>query len=131
MSKSEAGLWVGAPGALAGFLGVIAGGRLADHMRKTNPAGRILVVLIAPLFSLVPFYIAFTTSEPVTLYIAHFVAAFFTSAALGGTAATTQDLVLPRMRGVATATFFIATTLVGLSLGHYKAGQVYSMTGSL
>lgn len=131
VSKSEAGLWVGAPGALAGFLGVIAGGRLADHMRKTNPAGRILVVLIAPLFSLVPFYIAFTTSEPVTLYIAHFVAAFFTSAALGGTAATTQDLVLPRMRGVATATFFIATTLVGLSLGPYMAGQVSSMTGSL
>lgn len=131
VSKSEAGLWVGAPGALAGFIGVIAGGRLADHLRKTNPAGRILVVLIAPLFSIIPFFIAFTTSEPTILYIGHFFAAIFTSAALGGTAATTQDLVLPRMRGVSTATFFVSTTLVGLSLGPYMAGQVSSVTGNL
>lgn len=131
VSKSEAGLWVGAPGAVAGFLGVIAGGRLADHFRKTNPSGRILVVLIAPLFSIVPFFIAFTTSDPVILYVGHFFAAIFTSAALGGTAATTQDLVLPRMRGVSTATFFVATTLVGLSLGPYMAGQVSSVTGDL
>jgi MFS family permease len=121
VSKSEAGLWVGAPGALAGFLGVIAGGRLADHFRKTNPSGRLLVVLIAPLFSIVPFFIAFTTTEPVILYVGHFFAVIFTSASLGGTAATTQDLVLPRMRGVSTATFFVATTLVGLSLGPYMA----------
>lgn len=131
VSKSEAGLWVGAPGAVAGFLGVIAGGRLADHFRKRNPSGRILVVLIAPLFSIIPFFIAFTTSDPVILYIGHFFAAIFTSAALGGTAATTQDLVLPRMRGVSTATFFVATTLVGLSLGPYMAGQVSSVTGDL
>lgn len=131
VSKSEAGLWVGAPGALAGFLGVIIGGRLADHLRKSNPAGRILVVMLAPLISIPPFFLAFTTSDPVVLYIGHFVAAIFTSAALGGTAATTQDLVLPRMRGVSTATFFVATTLVGLSLGPYMAGQVSAITGDL
>jgi MFS family permease len=116
---------------LAGFLGVIAGGRIADHLRKTNPAGRILVVLLAPLVSIVPFVIAFTTDSATIFYAAHFCAAIFTSAALGGTAATTQDLVLPRMRGVATATFFLATTLVGLSLGPYMAGQVSSVTGNL
>ncbi len=131
VSKSEAGFFIGAPGALAGFLGVIAGGKLADVLRARNPAGRILVVMIAPIISVVPFVVAFTTSDPVILYIGHFVAAIFTSAALGGAAATTQDLVLPRMRGIATATFFIATTLVGLSLGPYMAGQVSTMTGDL
>lgn len=130
-SKSEAGFWVGGPGALAGFLGVIVGGRLADHLRKTNPSGRILVVLLAPLLSLVPFVVAFTTDSTTIFYAANFCAAIFTSAALGGTAATTQDLVLPRMRGVATATFFLATTLVGLSLGPYMAGQVSAVTGDL
>ena len=35
------------------------------------------------------------------------------------------------MRGIATATFFVATTLVGLSLGPYMAGQVSSVTGDL
>ncbi len=130
-SKSEAGFWVGGPGALAGFLGVIAGGRIADHLRNSNPSGRILVVLLAPLFSVVPFVVCFTTENTSVFYAAHFLAAIFTSAALGGTAATTQDLVLPRMRGVATATFFLATTLVGLSLGPYMAGHVSSMTGDL
>lgn len=131
VSKSEAGFWVGGPGALAGFIGVIAGGRLADHFRKTNPSGRILVVLLAPLFSIVPFVITFTTGSTTIFYVGHFCSAIFTSAALGGTAATTQDLVLPRMRGVATATFFLATTLVGLSLGPYMAGQVSLITGNL
>jgi MFS family permease len=131
ISKSEAGFWVGAPGALAGFLGVIAGGRLADHLRKTNPSGRLLVVMLSPLIGIIPFVIAFTTSTPAIFYLGHFVTALFTSAALGGTAATSQDLVLPRMRGIATATFFVATTLVGLSLGPYMAGQVSSVTGNL
>jgi hypothetical protein len=90
-----------------------------------------LVTLFAPMIGLVPFVIAFTSSSPTILFIGHFVAAIFTSAALGGAAATTQDLVLPRMRGVATATFFLATTLTGLALGPYMAGQVSTMTGSL
>jgi MFS family permease len=131
VSKSEAGLFIGAPGALAGFIGVIIGGRIADRLRAGNPAGRILVILIAPLLSLIPFVIAFTTTSPTILYAGHFVAAIFTSAALGGAAATSQDLVLPRMRGISTATFFLATTLVGLSLGPYMAGQVSTITGSL
>jgi MFS family permease len=129
VSKSEAGFWVGGPGALAGFLGVIAGGRLADWARQKHPAGRIVVVGVAPLIAL-PFFIgAFTTASPGLFYLLLFVASTFISAALGGTAATTQDLVLPRMRGVATATFFLATTLVGLSLGPYMAGYVSTVTG--
>ena len=35
------------------------------------------------------------------------------------------------MRGTATATFFLSTTLVGLALGPYMAGQVSAMSGSL
>jgi MFS family permease len=129
ISKSEAGFWVGGPGALAGFLGVIAGGRLADYARQKHPAGRVLVIGGTPLLGL-PFFVgAFTTSDPTLFFAFHFVTAFFTSAALGGAAATTQDLVLPRMRGVATATFFLATTLVGLSLGPYMAGYVSTVLG--
>jgi MFS family permease len=129
IAKSEAGFWVGGPGALAGFLGVIAGGRLADYARQRNPAGRILVVGGSPLLAAPFVVIGFTTDSAPLFYAAHFVAALFTSAALGGAAATTQDLVLPRMRGVATATFFLATTLVGLSLGPYMAGYVSTLTG--
>jgi MFS family permease len=130
-SKAIAGLWVGSTGALSGFLGVIAGGRVADAWRKRHPAGRLGVVLIGALAPVIPTIIAFTASSPTTFYVANFISGIFASAALGAAAATTQDLVLPRMRGTATATFFIATTLIGLALGPYLAGFISSATGSL
>jgi MFS family permease len=51
--------------------------------------------------------------------------------ALGAAAATTQDLVLPRMRGTATAAFFLGTTLVGLSFGPYMVGQISDLAGTM
>ena len=41
------------------------------------------------------------------------------------------DLVLPRMRGTAGATYILGTSLVGLALGPYWAGKVAALTGSL
>jgi MFS-type transporter involved in bile tolerance (Atg22 family) len=35
------------------------------------------------------------------------------------------------MRGTATASFFLATTLVGLAIGPYMVGQISALTGSL
>lgn len=130
-APSTAGWWIGGPGAVGGFLGVIFGGRTADWLRERNPAGRLIMVAFG-LTAAAPFlYLMFTTQDPTIFYIAAFLQSLFGSSALGGAAATTQDLVLPRMRGTATATFFLATTLVGLALGPYMAGQVSTMTGSL
>lgn len=130
-TKTEAGFWLGGPGAVSGFLGVVLGGMLADRLRKKNPSGRILVIMVPPLLSVIPFIMAMQTDSAPVFYTMIFIASIFTSAALGGTAATTQDLVLPRMRGAATATFFLGTTLVGLSLGPYMSGLVSRMTGDL
>lgn len=130
-APSTAGWWIGGPGAVAGFLGVILGGRSADWLRERNPAGRLLVVMFG-LVATAPFLaLMFTTQSPTIFYIAAFIQSLFASSALGAAAATTQDLVLPRMRGTATATFFLATTLVGLALGPYMAGQVSTLTDSL
>ena len=48
-----------------------------------------------------------------------------------GTAAATQDLVLPRMRGTAAATHTLCMTMIGLGLGPYLAGLISDATGSL
>ena len=130
-APSIAGWWIGGPGAVAGFLGVILGGRAADWLRLRNPAGRLFVVAIG-LVGAAPFlFLMFTTKDSTTFYISAFLQSLIGSSALGAAAATMQDLVLPRMRGTATATFFLATTLVGLALGPYMAGQVSVMSGSL
>jgi MFS family permease len=129
--KQELAFWLGALAALSGFLGVIMGGRLADYLRTTNPAGRILVIMIGVLGPVLPIWIAFTTDSSVMFYTMHFMAGVLGSAALGAAAATTQDLVLPRMRGTATAVFFLATTLIGLGFGPYLVGQIADLTGTV
>lgn len=129
LPKTELAFWLGAFAALSGFLGVIMGGRLADHLRTTNPAGRILVIMLGVLGPAIPIWIAFTTDNSAMFYGMNFLAGVLGSAALGAAAATTQDLVLPRMRGTATAVFFLATTLIGLGFGPYVVGLVADLTG--
>ena len=130
-SPAEAGFLIGGLGALAGFLGVTLGGIVADRRRRAHPAGRLEVVIAGAVLP-VPFLVlAFTAASPLAFYPGIFLAQITASIALGAAAATTQDLVLPRMRGTATATFFLGTTLLGLALGPYLAGRVSSLTESL
>ena len=130
-SPATAGLLIGGSGALGGFIGVVAGGRFADRLKRTNPSGRILVLLTGAIAPLVPLAVAFTTDSLALFYALQLPMTALSSCALGAAAATTQDLVLPRMRGAATATFFIGTTLIGLALGPYIAGRVSLATGDL
>lgn len=126
-----AGLILGAIGAGGGFTGVVLGGQLADRLRRTRPSGRVLVILLGLIGPIVPMLIAFTTRNEVLFYVMILAAQILSSTALGAAAATTQDLVLPRMRGAATATFFLGTTLIGLAMGPYLAGRLSVAIGDL
>ncbi len=131
LPKQELALILGGSGALSGFLGVILGGAVADGLRKKNPAGRILVVILGVLGPIIPIVIGFTTDNAALFYVMNFLAGMLGATALGAAAATTQDLVLPRMRGTATAAFFLGTTLVGLSFGPYMVGQISDLAGTM
>lgn len=129
--KALAGLFLGGGGAAAGFIGVILGGRLADALRRTNPAGRILVGFLAVLGSAPILVWMFATGSLPLFYVLAVVNNIFASMWVGVAAATAQDLVLPRMRGAATATYFLGTTMVGLGMGPYFVGKVSGITGDL
>lgn len=130
-TKEAVGFFMGGGGALSGFIGVVSGGRISDRLRRTRPNGRIIVIA-AGLILHVPFYLLTYTTESLPLYYSlHFITGILLSAALGPSAATTQDLVLPRMRGTATATFFLGNAMIGLGLGPSLAGIVSTMSGSL
>lgn len=131
LPKQELAFILGANGALAGFLGVIIGGRVADGLRATYPAGRILVIILGVVGPIVPIWIGYTTEDSTLFYAMNFLAGMLGATALGAAAATTQDLVLPRMRGTATAAFFLGTTLVGLSFGPYMVGQISDLAGTM
>jgi MFS family permease len=127
----QAGFFIGGPAAVAGFLGITIGGRIADRLRERYPNGRLMVVLFGALAPVAPMVVAFTAADALTFYVALPLAQLLTSTALGASAATTQDLVLPRMRGTATGTFFLGTTLLGLAIGPYLAGRVSVLSGEL
>jgi MFS family permease len=129
IAKGTLGWTIGAPGAVAGFLGVIIGGLMADRLQARFGAGRVMVVLFGLLTTLPAIIGAYLADDFTTFAVLSFVAVVFYSSALGAAAAASQALVLPRMRGTATATFFIATTLVGLALGPFMAGYVSSVNG--
>lgn len=131
LDKQELAFVLGANGALSGFLGVILGGRIADGLRARNPAGRVLVIIFGVVAPIVPIWIGYTTENATLFYVMNFLAGMFGATALGAAAATTQDLVLPRMRGTATAAFFLGTTLVGLSFGPYMVGQISDLAGTM
>lgn len=131
LPKQQLAFILGANGAISGFLGVIIGGRVADALRTKNPAGRILVIIMGVLGPIVPIGIGYTTENITLFYAMNFLAGMLGATALGAAAATTQDLVLPRMRGTATAAFFLGTTLVGLSFGPYMVGQISDLSGTM
>lgn len=128
-SKSELGLLLGAPGAVAGFLGVVLGGRMADFLLVRRANGRVFVIMFGLIAPVPVVYFAFTADSLPVFYMLSFVSNMLTASALGAAAASSQALVLPRMRGIATATFFLATTLIGLGLGPFMAGYVSAING--
>lgn len=129
ISSAKLGLLLGGSAAVTGFLGVIAGGRAADWLFTRHPAGRLLVVMFGLIVPIPVVWVTYTTGSETVFFVSAALAQFLTSSALGAAAATSQSLVLPRMRGVATATFFLATTLVGLALGPFLAGWVSASHG--
>ncbi|MCS6986315.1 MAG: MFS transporter [Sphingomonadaceae bacterium] len=129
--RALAGLFLGGGGALGGFLGVILGGRLSDAFKARHPSGRILIGFVA-LLGAAPFFIAqFTVTDETVFYVVAFLASVFASTWVGVAAATVQDLVLPRMRGAATATYFLGTTIIGLGLGPFYVGKMSEVLGDL
>ena len=117
--------------AAASAIGVILGGYISDLLRQRHAAGRIYVNMAAIILPVPAIYWNFTTDSLTSFYIVAPYIALCSALWVGAAVATLQDLVLPRMRGTAGATYILGTSLVGLALGPYWAGKVAAMTGDL
>ncbi len=128
---AEAGLTLGIITAIAGGLGASFGGIAGDFWKRYSSLGRMLVMGVAALGSTVTILLGYTTSHIGTFYVFAAANLFLHIMWLGPCAATIQDLVLPRMRGTATAVFFLGTTIIGLGLGPYITGLISDVSGDL
>jgi MFS family permease len=131
LSKIELGWVIGVPAAVGGFLGVILGGWLADLLQRRWTAGRLWAVSIGLVAPVPLMLVGYSTASVTTFAVCSFLVQMATSSALGASAAASLALVLPRMRGTATAVFLLGAALIGLGIGPFAAGLVSELTGSL
>ena len=117
--------------AAASAVGVILGGIVSDALRRRHAGGRLYVNMAAVVLPAPAIYWAFTTDSLATFYMLAPYVSLCRALWVGAAVATLQDLVLPRMRGTAGATYVLGTSLVGLALGPYFAGKIAAVTGDL
>jgi len=130
-SVSEVGLKMGMVAVFAGLIGTFLGGWVADLMRRRSPRGRIWVLFAS---TVPPVPLAWWTFTAATLdgFVLRFlILSLVVCAWLPCLTATLTDLVLPRMRGTATAIMYLGITIVGLGIGPYFVGLVSDVGGNL
>jgi len=128
-AKSEVGLIIGWGAAVSAAIGVILGGYLSDLWRQRDPRGRLFINMLSAVLPIPLVAFLLTTDSLAAFYWVNPFAHMIASAWVGAAVATLQDLVLPRMRATAGATYILGTTMVGLALGPYFAGQISGLAG--
>lgn len=123
-SASQVGVWVGTAAFVAGWTGVTFGGVLADWLQRRVAAPRHIVGMLTVAL-LIPASLVFLITERLEVAFAMVFVFFFTAPMYVGPASCVFiDLVLPRMRGMATALATCLGTFLGLALGPYVTGRV-------
>lgn len=123
-SIADAGLYLGLGSAVGGFIGIVLGGFLADILKRRWDNARLYIGLAIPILAL-PFALGFLYTESVVMaYIFSFVFSILSPAWIGSGTSTINDLVMPRMRAVASAYYVLMNTFLGLALGPYLMGQI-------
>lgn len=130
-AKEEIGFIIGWTAAVSAAAGVIIGGYLSDIWRQRDPRGRLFVNMLSAALPIPLVAFMLNTDDLAAFYWVNPVAHMIASAWVGAAVATLQDLVLPRMRATAGATYILGTTMVGLALGPYYAGKISVLSGDL
>ena len=121
-SLTDAGLWLGLGAAVGGYIGITLGGVLGDWLRRYTPNGRLYVGYLTIAF-MVPSGWAFLYAQSaVSAYVASFLFSIASPLWVAIPPATVNDLVMPRMRALASAFYIVMPTFLGLALGPYLMG---------
>ncbi len=124
VSVHQVGTVVGLSAAVGGWLGVSLGGALSDRWKARSPNGRLWVGGLTALLS-VPSGLWMLHTESLALaYVLNFVFSLVSPLWLGAGASAVNELVLPRLRAVASAFYLLVITFIGLALGPYTMGKL-------
>ena len=98
-------------------------GMISDGLRARTANARVLVGLAAIVLATPTAAALLLVDNLLAAYVLNFILSIFASCWIGGAASTVNDLVMPRMRAVASA-FYVLMATVGLALGPYAVGEV-------
>ncbi|MGH7859888.1 MAG: MFS transporter, partial [Candidatus Binatia bacterium] len=131
ITESQAGPILGGIAAVAGWLGTIFGGALADRWRHASVNGRLYVGMATATVPIPLFLWMLNTPSTGVAYALNFPLALMAAMWIGPGASTVTDLVLPRMRASASAAYLLIVTFIGLAMGPYTIGRLSVAVGSL
>jgi MFS family permease len=124
VSASETGIVLGLSAAVGGWAGVTLGGVIADHLRNRHIRAKLYVGIASILLS-VPSALGLLLSDDVVVaYVFNFLFSLTSPMWIGPAASTINDLMMPRMRAIASAFYIMMVTFIGLALGPYTMGQI-------
>ncbi len=124
VSPSELGAVLGIGFIIAGVVGVVLGGVLADKLRAYTSKGKLYVALGSVIVAILCAVVLLSVHDLTTAYVAVFVVYMTGAMAYGPGNSTVNDLIIPRGRAVATAFYAMAATLLGVALGPYVIGHI-------
>jgi MFS family permease len=132
LDQATTGLQFGLLAAAPGVAGPVIAGPLSDFLTtKMGAKGRVWLTLaslgISPAFGIW----TFSSPDPFNFYLRFSIYSIILTLWLPPIYSLYYDLVLPRMRGMASSTYIIVSTLLGLGMGPYFVGIVSDRTGDL
>jgi hypothetical protein len=95
----------------------------------TYLVGRLYVGVLNAVLPLPVAWVIFHTESPTVFYLLSLPLNLLLALWIGPGATNIRDLVMPRMRGTASAAYLMVITFVGLALGLYSVGRISVATG--
>jgi MFS family permease len=135
LSVSKAGLLAGVVLVAGGLIGTLAGGWIADHRARTNPAAHLEVGIVGFLLGAVFISVALVAPlnvGPIPVFVPAFVIAVVCLYLYSGPfTAVAQNVVSPGLRASAVTMLLFVSHVFGDSHSTYDVGVISQHVGSL
>jgi MFS family permease len=124
LSPGMVGFWFGIWAGLAGILGTLAGGWLADRFGRSDRRHVLTAPAVGMVIAVPLSYAAYMASDWKVSLALLMVPTFLNSLYYGPTFSSAQGLVRPEARAMASATLLFCQNLIGLGLGPLFFGML-------
>ncbi|PKB25434.1 putative MFS family arabinose efflux permease [Novosphingobium kunmingense] len=124
LTPGEVGFWFGLGGGVAGIFGTWLGGWLADRFARTDRRNLVLAPAIGMALAVPMAIFGYLSADWRTSLLLLLVPTVLNSLYYGPVFSSTQGLVAPRHRAMASALLLLCQNLIGLGLGPLFFGML-------